>query len=54
LERHLEGIAAFGIDDHSFTIEKQFGKMIPFIFSINNKNQIPDLLKMVEFKKKAK
>jgi hypothetical protein len=50
----LEGIAALEIDENSFTIEKEWGKMIPLIFNINDKKQIPDLLKMVEFKKKAK
>ena len=54
LERHLEGIAALEIDEKNFTIEKEWGKMIPMIFSINNKEQFPDLLKMIEFKKKAK
>jgi hypothetical protein len=54
LERHLEGIAALGIDDTHFTIEKACGKMIPFLFSISKSEQLPDLLKMVEYKKKAK
>ena len=54
LERHLEGIAALEIDENSFTIEKVWGKMIPFIFRIYKREQIEDLLKMVEFKKKAK
>ena len=54
LERHLEGIAALEIDENSFTIEKEWGKMIPLIFTINNKKQFPDLLKVIEFKKKSK
>ena len=54
LERHLEGLAALEIDDNSFTVEKEWGKMIPLIFNIKNKKQFPDLLKVVEFKKKAK
>jgi hypothetical protein len=54
LERHLEGIAALEIDENSFKMEKTWGKMIPLIFNINDKKQIPDLLKVVEFKKKAK
>jgi len=54
LERHLEGIAALEIDENSFVIEKTWGKMIPLIFRIKSEKQIPDLLKMVEFKKKAK
>jgi len=54
LERHLEGIAALEIDENSFTMTKEWGKMIPFLFSISKSEQLPDLLKMVEFKKKAK
>jgi len=54
LERHLEGIAALEIDENSFTLEKEWGKMIPLIFNISKSAQLPDLLKMVEFKKKAK
>jgi hypothetical protein len=54
LERHLEGIAALGIDNNSYSIEKACGKMIPLIFNINDKKQLPALLKMIEFKKKSK
>jgi hypothetical protein len=54
LERHLESIAALEIDENSFTIEKEWGKMIPIIFNINSKKQIPDLLKMTELKKKVR
>ena len=54
MERHLEGIMALEIDDTHFTIEKEWGKMIPLLFSISKSEQLPDLLKMIEFKKKAK
>ena len=54
LERHLEGIAALQIDDNSYKMEKEWGKMLPMIFSINDKKQLPDLLKVIEFKKKSK
>ena len=54
LERHLEGIAALDIAENGFTIEKEWGKMIPLIFNISDKKQLPDLLKVVEFKMKAK
>jgi len=54
LERHMEGIAALQIDENSFTIAKEFGKMIPLIFNINDKKQFSDLLKVIEFKKKSK
>jgi len=54
LERHLEGIAALDIGESSFTLKNEWGKMIPVIFNISKNTQLPDLLKMVEFKKKAK
>ena len=54
LERHLEGIAALQIGENAYSIEKEWGKMIPLIFKIKDKKQIADFLKMVEFKKKAK
>jgi len=54
LGRHLEGIAALQIDDNSYKMEKEWGKMLPMIFSINDKKQLPDLLKVIEFKKKSK
>jgi len=54
LERHLEGIAALGIDDNSYKFEKEWGKMIPLLFSISDKKQLPDLLTMVAFKKMSK
>jgi hypothetical protein len=54
LERHLEGIAALAIEDGRFTIEKEWGKMIPLIFQITKSEQLPYLLKMVEYKKKCK
>ena len=54
LDRHLEGIAALEMDENSFTMAKEWGKMIPFIFKISDKTHLPDLLKMVEFKKNAK
>ena len=54
LERHLEGIAALEIDTNSYELQKEWGKMIPFIFNIRNNQQLSDLLKMVAFKKAAK
>ncbi|MCL1850253.1 MAG: DUF3788 domain-containing protein [Bacteroidetes bacterium] len=54
LERHLEGLAALQLDENSCAFEKEWGKMYPLIFNINSKKQFPDLLKVVEFKKKAK
>ncbi|MDR0295133.1 MAG: DUF3788 domain-containing protein [Prevotellaceae bacterium] len=54
LERHLEGIAALEMDKNSYTIEKTWGKMLPFLFTINSKKQFPDLLKLIQYKKGAK
>jgi hypothetical protein len=54
LERHLEGIAALQLDENCCTLEKEWGKMIPLIFNINDKKQFSDLLKVVELKKRAK
>ena len=54
LERHLEGIAALEVDENSFMVEKEWGKMIPLIFNINDQKQFPDLLKIIKFKKAAK
>jgi len=54
LERHLEGIAMLEIDNSNFILEKECGKMIPLIFKINDKKQLPDLLKIIKFKKSAK
>ena len=54
LERHLEGIAALQIKENSFKMEKEWGKMIPLIFKIYKYDQLEDLFKVVEFKKKSK
>ena len=54
LERHLEDIEALDIDENSFTLEKEWGKMIPLIFNIYSENQLADLLKMIKYKKTAK
>jgi len=54
LERHLEGIIALEIDENNFTMAKECGRLHPLLFSINDKKQIPDLLKMVKYKKGTK
>ncbi|MCL2596948.1 MAG: DUF3788 domain-containing protein [Paludibacter sp.] len=54
LERHLEGVAALETDENSFTIEKEWGKMIPLIFNISQNKQLRDLYTIVEFKKNLK
>jgi len=54
LERHLEDIMKLKINKNNFTVEKEWGKMIPLIFEIKNDKIIKDLLKMVEYKKSVK
>lgn len=56
-EKHLEGIAALEIDEkikEDFCQAKPIGKLLPMIFRIRNEGQLPDLLKVVDFKKKQK
>ncbi len=57
LERHLEGIDALDIAaevKEDFAGQKPVGKMLPMMFRISRAEQLPDLFKVVEFKKKAK
>jgi hypothetical protein len=57
LERHLEGIAALEISEQikeDFLRTKSVGKLLPMLFNINKQEQLTDLLKVIEFKKKAK
>ena len=56
LERHLESIAALDISEkikEDFLRTKHVGKLLPMIFTIDRQEQLTDLLKVVEFKKKA-
>lgn len=56
-EKHLEGIAKLDIDEDiltRFLTEKPVGKLLPMIFRIRSENQLPDLMKVVEFKKNLK
>ena len=57
LERHLEGIAALDISEQikeDFCRTKSVGKLLPMLFTINRQEQLTDLLKVIEFKKKQK
>ena len=54
LERHLEGLSKLEIADDSFTLKKEWGKMLPVVFDIRSKEQFLDLLKVVVYKKAAK
>jgi hypothetical protein len=52
LERHLEGLAA--LETTHGRLEKEWGKMIPFMFDVRDAEPIADIRKVAEFKKKAK
>ena len=57
LDGHLEGIAALDISEQikeDFLRTKNVGKLLPMIFAIDRQEQLADLLKVIEFKKKAK
>lgn len=54
LERHLDGLAALGLDGNGHTHEKECGRMLPLIFRVTVAAQVTDIMKVVEFKKKAK
>lgn len=53
-EKHLENIAALDIDKQikeDFYRMKPVGKLLPMIFRMDRKEQLPDLLKVIELKK---
>ena len=54
LERHLEDIAKLNVKDDSFVIKNEWGKMIPLVFKIYDKDQFSDLLKIINYKKSLK
>ena len=54
LERHLEGLAKLETSEECYILEKEWGKMIPLIFSITSSTQINDLLKIIVYKKGCK
>ncbi len=54
-EKHLEGIAALDIDEkikEDFCKTKSIGRLLPMLFNISNKEQLIDLLKVIDFKRK--
>ncbi len=52
VERHLEGLAA--LDTEYGKLEKECGKMIPFIFDVRDMQTVAEIRRVAEFKKKAK
>ena len=56
-EKHLERIAALDISEkikEDFCKTKPVGRLLPMLFTINQKEQLDDLLKVVTFKKSLK
>ena len=56
-EKHLESIAALDISEQikkNFFSVKPIGKLLPMVININKQEQLTDLLKVIELKKKAK
>ena len=56
-EKHLEGIAGLEISEQikeNFCRTKPVGKLLPMLISIDKQEQLPDLLKIVKFKKEWK
>lgn len=56
-EKHLEGIAALDIAENikeDFCKAKPIGRLIPMLFNINNKKELPDVLTVAAFKKSLK
>ncbi|MDR2891200.1 MAG: DUF3788 domain-containing protein [Alistipes sp.] len=51
LERHMEGLAALGLDEGGYELASEWGRMIPLIFRVSRPEQLTDVMKMVEFKK---
>jgi hypothetical protein len=53
----LEGIAALDIAEQikeDFCRTKPVGKLLPMLLNINKHEQLADLLKVIDYKKKAK
>ena len=56
-EKHLSGIAELEIEEsimEDFRSRKPTGKLFPLVISLSRKEQIKDLLKIIEFKKSLK
>jgi hypothetical protein len=51
-ERHLEGLAALGIEHGR--LDKEWGRMIPLIFEVRDAGPVAEIRRVVEFKRKAK
>ena len=56
-EKHLEGFAVLDISENikeNLCLSKPVGKLLPLLLSIDNKEQLNDLLKVITFKKSLK
>ncbi|MDR1182143.1 MAG: DUF3788 domain-containing protein [Bacteroidales bacterium] len=57
IEKHLESFTALDISEtlkEELYRAKPIGKLLPLLLEIRTREQFPDLLKIVEFKKKLK
>ena len=56
-EKHMEGIAALDIAENikeDFCKAKPIGRLLPMLFNINHKKQLPDVLTVAAFRKNLK
>jgi hypothetical protein len=56
-EKHLQGIADLSVDEkikEDFNSMKPIGKLLPLTLEVTTEKQIPDILKLIEFKKSLK
>jgi len=56
-EKHLEGFSVLDISENikeDLCLSKPVGKLLPLLLSIDNKEQLDDLLKIITFKKSLK
>jgi len=56
-EKHLEGFSMLDVSENikeNLCMSKPIGKLLPLLLDINSKNQLEDLLKIIEFKKSLK
>jgi hypothetical protein len=49
-----EGLAALGLGEERHTVAREWGSMIPLVFDVRGEASVGDLLRVVEFKKRAK
>ena len=56
-EKHLNGISELDISEkikEDFALAKPIGRLLPLLINVSKKEQLEDVLKITEFKKKQK